>query len=72
MLKHTDTRHAPWHVLRSDDKKKARLNAITHLLNLIPYKKVKRDKIELPDRSTKGAYDDQSTLKGRKFVPEVY
>ena len=72
MLKHTDTKHAPWHILRSDDKKKARLNAITHLLNLIPYKKVKRDKIKLPDRSTKGAYDDQAALKGRRFVPEVY
>ena len=72
MLKHTDTKHAPWHILGSNDKKRARLNAITHLLNVIPYKKVKRDKIQLPDRSKKGAYDDQATLKGRTFVPEVY
>jgi len=72
MLKHTDTKHAPWHILRSNDKKRARLNAITHLLSLIPYKKVKRDKIQLPDRSKKGAYDDQASLKGRTSVPEVY
>ncbi len=72
MLKHTDTKHAPWYVLRSDDKKRARLNCIRHLLSLIPYKKVKRPKIELPKRSMKEAYDDQATLRGRKFVPEKY
>ena len=72
MLKATDTKWAPWHILRSDDKKRARLNAIAHLLNLIPYKKVQREKIDLPDRSTKHSYDDTKTLKGRNFVPEKY
>lgn len=72
MLKHTDTRHAPWHILRSDDKKTARLNCIAHLLKLIPYKKVKREKVDLPERSMKEAYDDQTSLKGRRFVPEIY
>jgi polyphosphate kinase 2 len=72
MLKATDTKYAPWHVLRSDDKKRARLNCISHLLSQISYKKLPREKIRLPKRSTKGAYDDQSTLKGRKFVPEKY
>ena len=72
MLKATDSKHAPWHILRSDDKKRARLNCIHHLLKQIPYKKVPKEKIELPDRSTKGAYDDQKALKGRKFVPEKY
>jgi polyphosphate kinase 2 len=72
MLAATDTRHAPWHVLRSDDKKRARLNLISHFLGLIPYKKVAREKIELPKRSKKGAYDDQASLKGRRFVPEVF
>ena len=72
MLKATDTKHAPWHILRSDDKKRARLNCIHHLLKLIPHKKVPREKIELPDRSMKGAYDDNSIIKGRKFVPEKY
>ena len=72
MLDATDTEHAPWHILRSDDKKRARLNCIHHILGLIPYKKLKREKVNLPDRSMKGAYDDEATLKGRKFVPEKY
>ena len=72
MLEAKDTRIAPWHIVRSDDKKRARLNCISHFLSLIPYKKVKRDKIELPQRSEKGAYDDQKSLKGRRFVPEIY
>jgi polyphosphate kinase len=72
MLDATDTEWAPWYILRSDDKKCARLNAIRHVLSLIPYKKVRREKIKLPKRSMKGAYDDQASLKGRKFVPEKY
>jgi polyphosphate kinase 2 len=72
MLKATDTRHAPWYILRSDDKKRARLNCIRHLLSLIPYKKVKREKIKLPKRSKKGEYDDQAPLLRRRFVPERY
>ena len=72
MLDATDTKWAPWHVLHSDDKKRARLNCIRHILDLVPYKKVKRDKVKLPDRSMKGAYDDQATLKGRKFVAGKY
>ena len=72
MLKATDTKTSPWYILRSDDKKRARLNCIQHLLSLIPYKQVPRAKIKLPKRSMKGAYDDQATLKRRKFVPEKY
>ncbi len=72
MLKATDTNYAPWHIVRSDDKRKARLNCISHILSLIPYKKVKREKVKLPARSNKGKYDDQATLKGRKFVLEKY
>jgi len=72
MLKATDTKWAPWYILHSDDKKRARLNCIHHILDLIPHKKVKRDKIKLPKRSMKGAYDDQATLKGRRLVPEKY
>jgi polyphosphate kinase 2 len=72
MLKATDTEWAPWYILRSDDKKRARLNCIAHLLKLIPYKKVPRPKIELPKRSMKGSYDDEASLRGRKFVPEKY
>ena len=72
MLKATDTKWAPWRILHSDDKKRARLNCIHHLLKIIPYKKVPREKIKLPKRSMKGAYDDQASLRGRKFVPEKY
>jgi polyphosphate kinase 2 len=72
MLEATDTKWAPWYILRSDDKKRARLNCISHLLSLIPYEKLPQKKVRLPDRSKKGAYDDQSALKGRNFVPEKY
>jgi polyphosphate kinase len=72
MLKATDTKYAPWYILRSDDKRRARLNCIAHLLRLIPYKKVPRQKVKLPKRSVKGAYDDQASLTGRKFVAERY
>jgi polyphosphate kinase 2 len=72
MLEATDTEDAPWYLVRSDDKQRARLNCISHLLSLIPYKKAPRDEIKLPKRSNKGEYDDQATLKGRKFVPEKY
>ena len=72
MLEATDTKFAPWHIVRSDDKRRARLNCISHLLGLIPYKQVRRKKVKIPKRSTKGGYDDQATLKGRRFVPESY
>jgi polyphosphate kinase len=72
MFKATDTKWAPWRIVRSDDKKRARLNCIAHVLETIPYKKVPREKIKLPDRSMKEAYDDEASLKGRKFVAEKY
>ena len=72
MLKATDSKHAPWYILRSDDKKRARLNCLAHILDRIPHKKVEREKVKLPKRSTKGAYDDEAPLKKRKFVPEKY
>jgi len=72
MLKATDSRHAPWYIVRSDDKKRARLNCISYLLSLIPRKRVPRESVKLPKRSNRGAYDDQLTLKGRRFVPEKY
>jgi polyphosphate kinase 2 len=72
MLEATDTKDAPWYILRSDDKKSARLNCIRHLLSLIPYKALPRQKIALPKRSMKGAYDDQKPLKRRRQVPERY
>jgi polyphosphate kinase 2 len=72
MLEATDTKEAPWYIVRSDDKRRARLNCISHLLSLIPNKKVSRDKVKLPKRSGKGEYDDQVSLQGRVFVPEKY
>jgi polyphosphate kinase len=70
MLEATDTKHAPWYIVRSDDKKRARLNCISHLLSLIPYRKVPREKVKLPKRKNKDHYDDQATLKARCFIPE--
>jgi polyphosphate kinase 2 len=72
MLEATDTEHAPWYIVRSDDKKRARLNCIAHLLSLIPYKKVPHEKVRLPKRSNEGKYDDQASLADRTFVPEKY
>jgi len=72
MLEATDTEFAPWYIVLADDKRRARLNCISHLLSLIPYKKVSREKVKLPERSKKGAYDDQATLKTRRFVPAKY
>jgi len=72
MLRATDTKHAPWYIVRSDDKKRARLNCISHLLSMIPYGKVPREKVQLPKRKNKNAYNDQAELKGRHFVPEEY
>ena len=72
MLEATDTAHAPWHILRSDNKKSARLNALAHLLKQIPYKHLKPPKIKLAKRSKKHEYDDQKSIKNRRFVPEKY
>jgi polyphosphate kinase 2 len=72
MLDATDTKHAPWHILRSDSKKAARLNLITHLLKQIPYQRLKRPRIKLPDRGTRHAYDDQKSIARRRFVPERF
>ncbi|AFE04066.1 polyphosphate kinase 2 [Corallococcus coralloides DSM 2259] len=72
MLAATDTPYAPWYVLRSDNKKKARLNCIRFLLEKIPHQRVKRPKVKLPRRSTQGEYDDEASLQGRRFIPEKY
>lgn len=72
MFEATDTKHAPWRLIRSDDKRRARLNVISHILRTIPYKKVKRDKVKLPPRSHNGRYNDQASLRGLKFVEERY
>jgi len=72
MLEATDSAHAPWHLVRSDDKRRARLNAISHILKSIPFKTVTQPKVKLPKRSNKGKYDDQATLQGRNFIAGTY
>jgi polyphosphate kinase 2 len=69
----TATSHpaAPWYALHSDDKKRARLNGIKHILSMIPYKKIKREKVHLPKRSTKPR-KDKLDLQKVKLVAEVY
>ncbi len=72
MLEATDTKDAPWHIVRSDDKKRARLNCIAHLLSQIPYRRVKRTKVEPVERSRKNAYDDEKPMRKRAWIPEVF
>jgi polyphosphate kinase 2 len=72
MFEATDTKQAPWYVVRSDDKKRARLNCISHFLSMIPHRRAPRDTVKLPKRKNKQRYDDQVTLKGRRFIPEKY
>jgi len=74
MLEATDTDHAPWYIVRSDDKKRARLNLISHFLSLIPYESPKRDgdKVKLPNRDKKNAYDDEATIKDRRWIKEKF
>src|SRR5262252_3368842 len=72
MLEATDADHAPWYIVHSDDKRRARLNLISHFLSLIPYEAPKRDgdKVKLPNRDKKNAYDDEATIKDRRWIKE--
>jgi hypothetical protein len=70
MFSATNTKFAPWYLVRSDDKRRARLNCIRHLLSLIPYDKVPREETTLPDRSMKYAYDDLASLEGMQFLAQ--
>ena len=72
MLEVTDTDDVPWYVVPSDDKKRARLNCISHLLSTIPYKELPRPKVKLGKRDLKGKYDDETPLKTRRIVPAKY
>jgi polyphosphate kinase len=68
MFEATNTKYAPWYIVHSDDKRRARLNCIHHLLGLIPYKKLPQEKAKLPERSMDDAYDDVASLDGLQFV----
>jgi polyphosphate kinase 2 len=72
MFDATDTSFAPWYVLRSDDKKRARLNALSHILSLVPYEVIHHKKVKLPERWKKHRYDDTASLESRRFVTEKY
>ncbi len=72
MLEATDTAWAPWYIVPSDDKRRARLNCIAHFLSLIPYRKVRHKAVELPKRDKRDAYDDVAAIAGRRFVSERY
>ena len=71
MLDATDTKHAPWYIVRSDDEKRARLNCISHLLSLIPYEKISRKKVELPKRSNTSNMTIRPRLRGGDEYVEI-
>ena len=68
----TDTPHAPWYVVMVDDKKRARLNCIAHLLNRIPYEEIPREDVHLPELDPDGAFDDMTILASRSLVLERF
>ncbi len=72
MLEATDTTHAPWYVIRSDDKKSARLNCISHFLSMVPFEEAPHEKVKLPRRTKKDRYDAEAGLAGRNFVPVAF
>ena len=72
MFAASDTEFAPWYVVRSDDKRRARLNCIRHLLSCIPYEEVPHEKVQIPDRDETHKYDDVAALESRRVVPEHY
>ena len=72
MLDKTDTGWAPWYIVDTNDKRRGRLNCITHLLRQIPYEQLEHEPVKLPNRSKKNEYDDEAALEPRRWVPEVY
>ena len=71
MFAHTDTKQAPWYVVNADDKRRARLNCISHLLSLIPYKDIEPEKIKLPPKSKKTGYV-RPPVTDQTIIPEKY
>jgi len=72
MFEATDTEISPWNIVRADNKKRARLNCITHLLAQFPYEEVPLAKVRFGKRKTGGAYDDEASIAGRRFVPQIF
>lgn len=71
MFKYTDIKQAPWFVVQADNKRRARLNCIHHLLSLIPYEDLTPEPIELPPRKERKAYV-RPPITDQTFVPEIY
>ncbi len=71
MFAHTDIKQAPWYVVDADDKNRARLNCIHHLLSLIPYEDLTPEPIQLPPRENRSGYV-RPPITDQTFVPEVY
>jgi polyphosphate kinase 2 len=71
MLLATDTSYAPWYIVNADDKRRARLNCIAHLLSLIPYQKIDREKVKLPERQKPHGYTEP-TNRRYNLVPEGF
>ena len=72
MIAATHTDYAPWHVVRADSKKRARLNCISHFLDQVPYKDLPREKVVLGKRNMKGKYDDEAFIADFGTIPEKY
>jgi polyphosphate kinase 2 (PPK2 family) len=72
MLDASDSDVAPWHIVRSDDKRRARLNVISHLLSWFPYEPLPKTKVKLPGRDTLHDYDDEATMMDRRWIPEPW
>ncbi|MGB1129691.1 MAG: polyphosphate kinase 2 [Haloferula sp.] len=72
MFDETDTEDSPWNLVRSDDKKRARLNCISHLLKQIPYKEVGHKKVKLPPLQEANGFDVDAMFEKRRFVKERY
>jgi hypothetical protein len=71
MFAYTDIKQAPWYVVVADDKRRARLNCISHLLSMIPYKDLTPEPIELPPRQNTKGYV-RPPITEQTFVPEKY
>ncbi len=71
MFEYTDTKISPWHVVNGDDKKRARLNCISHLLSMIPYKDLTPGPVKLPKRKISDDYV-RPPISKQNFIPEIY
>ena len=72
MMVFTDSETSPWYIVPADDKRRARLNCISHFLSMIPYEDLPREKVALGERNMKEKFDDRLSPEERRFIPELY